>query len=100
MYFKATTTTVYQDIVFVSLAFGNGITFSLFLDHGDVIFTQFYSLWNDFGQGMMLNNDVDHFLADLAFFGVLAPPFFLGVLKSLSQTSHTHRPEEEDNMSD
>lgn len=35
----------------------------------------------------------DYFLADLDFLGVLPPPFFLGVLKSLSQTSHTQRPE-------
>lgn len=65
-----------------------------------MIFTQFYSFWNDFSQGIVINDYVDHFLADLDFFGVLAPPFFLGVLKSLSQTSHTQRPEEEDIMSE
>lgn len=41
-----------------------------------------------------MNGAFDHFLADLDFLGVLAPPFFLGVLKSLSQTSHTQRPGE------
>lgn len=65
-----------------------------------MIFTQFYSFWNDFSRQVIVTNDyVDHFLADLDFFGVLAP-FFLGVLKSLSQTSHTQRPREEDIMSE
>lgn len=33
-----------------------------------------------------------HFCADFAFFGVFAPPFFLGVETFLSQSSHNHRP--------
>lgn len=37
---------------------------------------------------------VDHFLPDLGFLGVLAPPFFSIVFTSLSQTSHTQRPVE------
>lgn len=38
---------------------------------------------------------VDHFLPDLGFLGVLAPPpFFSAALTSLSQTSHTQRPVE------
>ena len=48
----------------------------------------------EFGQGVVVNDAADHFLADLGFLGVLAPPVFLGVEKSLSQTSHTQRPEE------
>lgn len=32
------------------------------------------------------------------FLGVLAPPFFLGVLKSLLHTSHTQRPEETERL--
>lgn len=47
-----------------------------------------------YGQGFTVNVVVDHLWADLDFLGVLVPPFFLGVLKSLSQTSHTQRPEE------
>lgn len=52
----------------------------------------------EFGQGIEVNDAADHFFADLDFFGVLAPPFFLGVVKSLSQTSHTQRPEETDRI--
>lgn len=37
---------------------------------------------------------VDHFLPDLGFLGVLAPPFLSIALTSLSQTSHTQRPAE------
>lgn len=75
-----------------------------------MIFTQFYSFWNDLtndicafvhnlAKVLVINDDVDHFLADLDL-GVLAPPFFLGVVKSLSQTSHTQRPEETDRMNE
>lgn len=45
----------------------------------------------EFGQGIVVQDDVAHFLD---FLGVLDPPFFLGVLKSLSHNSHTHSPEE------
>lgn len=37
---------------------------------------------------------IDHFLPDLGFRAVLAPPFFSTVLTSLSHTSHTQRPVE------
>lgn len=88
-----------------------GSHFCLFLDHNDVIFTQFDSFWNDLtndicafvqnlAKVLVINDDVDHFLADLDFLGVLAPPFFLGVVKSLSQTSHTQRPGETDRMNE
>lgn len=46
----------------------------------------------------MINGTADHFWADLFFLGVLAPPFFLGVVKFLSQTSHIQRPEETERM--
>lgn len=53
-------------------------------------FVHLCQIWPQFG--VMVYDAADHFLADLDFLGVLTPPFFLGVLKFLSQTSHTQRP--------